>query len=50
MAAAHCESWAREWTLAGGANGTPLSPRKAWALIGLISGDPPFSERLPGSA
>jgi len=35
----------RRWLLAGGA---PLSPRNAWALIGLASGDQPFSECCPG--
>ena len=31
------------WLVAGGARGAPLSPRNAWALIGLASGDQPFS-------
>lgn len=34
--------------MAGGANGAPLSPRNAWALIGLASGDQPFSQRCLG--
>jgi segregation and condensation protein B len=36
------------WLVAGGARGAPLSPRNAWALIGLASGDQPFSERCLG--
>ncbi|MBV9168481.1 MAG: SMC-Scp complex subunit ScpB [Chloroflexi bacterium] len=36
------------WLVAGGASGAPLSPRNAWALIGLASGDEPFSERCLG--
>ena len=36
------------WLLAGGVRGGPLSPRNAWALIGLASGDEPFSERCLG--
>jgi segregation and condensation protein B len=36
------------WVVAGGAKGAPLSPRNAWALIGLVSGDQPFSERCLG--
>ena len=36
------------WLVAGGASGAPLSPRNAWALIGLTSGDQPFSERCLG--
>lgn len=36
------------WMVAGGARGGPLSPRNAWALIGLASGDQPFSERCLG--
>ena len=36
------------WLVAGGAGGAPLSPRNAWALIGLASGDHPFSERCLG--
>ena len=36
------------WLVAGGASGAPLSPRNAWALIGLASGDQPFSERCLG--
>src|SRR5919204_2746665 len=36
------------WLVAGGAAGRPLSPRNAWALIGLASGDQPFSERALG--
>jgi hypothetical protein len=31
-----------------GARGGPLSPRNAWALIGLASGDQPFSDRCLG--
>ena len=34
--------------MAGGDGGRPLSPRNAWALIGLASGDQPFSERCVG--
>ena len=30
------------WLRAGGDAGRPLSPRNAWALIGLASGDQPF--------
>jgi len=30
------------WLVAGGHAGRPLSPRNAWALIGLASGDQPF--------
>src|SRR5207302_9462958 len=33
------------WLVAGGARGSPLSSRNAWALIGLASGDQLFSER-----
>jgi hypothetical protein len=33
------------WRVAGAGAGRPLSPRNAWALIGLASGDQPFSER-----
>lgn len=36
------------WVVAGGAAGAPLSPRNAWALIGLASGDQAFSERCLG--
>jgi chromosome segregation and condensation protein ScpB len=36
------------WLLAGGASGAPLSPRNAWALIGLASGDQLLSERCLG--
>src|SRR5919201_1602995 len=36
------------WLVAGGGGGRPLSPRNAWALIGLASGDQPFSERALG--
>jgi hypothetical protein len=36
------------WLAAGGSRGAPLSPRNAWALIGLVSGDQPFSERCLG--
>jgi hypothetical protein len=36
------------WLVAGGARGGPLSPRNAWALIGLASSDQPFSERCLG--
>ncbi|MBV9169493.1 MAG: SMC-Scp complex subunit ScpB, partial [Chloroflexi bacterium] len=36
------------WLAAGGASGAPLSARNAWALIGLASGDQPFSERCLG--
>jgi hypothetical protein len=34
--------------VAGGDAGRPLSARNAWALIGLASGDQPFSERALG--
>ncbi len=36
------------WLVAGGGRGGPLSPRNAWAVIGLASGDQPFSERCLG--
>src|SRR5207302_10615854 len=36
------------WRRAGGEAGRPLSPRNAWALIGLASGDQAFSERALG--
>jgi Helix-turn-helix domain len=36
------------WLVAGGARGGPLTPRNAWALIGLASGDQAFSERCLG--
>jgi segregation and condensation protein B len=36
------------WLVAGGEGGRPLSPRSAWALIGLASGDQPFSDRCLG--
>jgi hypothetical protein len=36
------------WLVAGGAGGAPLSPRNAWALIGLASGEQPFSDRCLG--
>jgi len=36
------------WLVAGSARGGPLSPRNAWALIGLVSGDQPFLERCLG--
>src|SRR5919199_6597631 len=36
------------WLVAGGSRGGPLTPRNAWALIGLASGDQPFSERCVG--
>jgi segregation and condensation protein B len=36
------------WLVAGGAQGRPLSPRNAWALIALASGDQTFSERCLG--
>ena len=36
------------WLVAGGSRGAPLSPRNAWALLGLASGDQPFSERCLG--
>ncbi len=36
------------WLVAGRGRGAPLSPRNAWALIGLASGDQPFSERCVG--
>ncbi len=36
------------WLVAGGGRGGPLTPRNAWALIGLASGDQSFSERCLG--
>ncbi len=36
------------WLVAGGDGGRPLSPRNAWALIGLASGEQPFSDRCLG--
>ena len=36
------------WLVAGGARGGPLTPRNAWALIGLASRDQVFSERCLG--
>jgi segregation and condensation protein B len=36
------------WLQAVGDGGRPLSPRNAWALIGLASGDQLFSERCVG--
>ncbi len=36
------------WLVAGGDAGRPLSPRNAWALLGLASGDQPFSNRALG--
>ena len=36
------------WLVAGSVRGGPLSPRNAWALIGLASGDQPFLERCLG--
>jgi len=36
------------WMVAGGDGGRPLSPRNAWALIGLASGEQPFSETCVG--
>jgi len=36
------------WLVAGGVRGGPLTPRNAWALIGLASGDQVFSERSLG--
>src|SRR5579859_2142607 len=36
------------WLVAGGSQGGPLSVRNAWAVIGLASGDPAFSERCLG--
>ena len=36
------------WLVAGSGGGRPLSPRNAWALIGLASGDAPFSEKSVG--
>ncbi len=36
------------WLVAGSGGGRPLSPRNAWALIGLASGDAPFSEKSIG--
>jgi segregation and condensation protein B len=36
------------WLLAGGSRGGPLRARNAWALLGLASGDQPFSERCLG--
>ena len=36
------------WQAAGGVRGGPLTPRNAWALIGLASGDQAFAERCLG--
>jgi hypothetical protein len=36
------------WLTAGGSGGAPLSPRNAWALIALASGDQTFSDRCLG--
>jgi segregation and condensation protein B len=36
------------WLVAGADAGRPLSPRNAWALIGLACRDQPFSERALG--
>jgi hypothetical protein len=36
------------WLVAGGARGGPLTPRNAWALIGLASGDQLFADRCVG--
>jgi hypothetical protein len=36
------------WMAAGGSGGAPISPRNAWALIALASGDQSFSERCFG--
>jgi chromosome segregation and condensation protein ScpB len=36
------------WAVAGGSRGGPLTPRNAWALIGLVSGDSLFAERCLG--
>src|SRR5262249_37923030 len=36
------------WLVAGGDSGRPLSPRNAWALIGLASGDQTFLEKCVG--
>ncbi|MBV9595442.1 MAG: helix-turn-helix domain-containing protein, partial [Chloroflexi bacterium] len=36
------------WLVAGGEGGRPLSARNAWALIGLASGDQPFSAKCVG--
>jgi hypothetical protein len=36
------------WQLGGGVSGAPLSPRNAWALLGLASGDQLFSDRCLG--
>jgi segregation and condensation protein B len=36
------------WLVAGSGGGRPLSARNAWALIGLASGDGPFSETSVG--
>jgi hypothetical protein len=36
------------WAVAGGSRGGPLTPRNAWAIIGLASGDQALSERCIG--
>ncbi|MBV9323415.1 MAG: helix-turn-helix domain-containing protein [Chloroflexi bacterium] len=36
------------WLVAGSEGGRPLSARNAWALVGLASGDQPFSEKCVG--
>ena len=36
------------WAVAGGSRGSPLTPRNAWAVIGLASGDDALCERCLG--
>jgi hypothetical protein len=36
------------WAVAGGRHGSPLTPRNAWAIIGLASGDASLSDRCVG--
>lgn len=36
------------WAVAGGSRGSPLTPRNAWAVIGLASGDDALRERCLG--
>src|ERR1700737_2072256 len=36
------------WVVAGGSRGGPLTPRNAWAIIGLASGDEVLSEHCLG--
>jgi segregation and condensation protein B len=36
------------WAVAGGQHGSPLTPRNAWAIIGLASGDASLADRCVG--